>query len=249
MNQTIKTIMNHRSIRKFTNEQLSTKQIETIITSAQYASTSSYVMAYTIIGVTDQKLKEALTAVSGHSHVKDNGHLFIFCADLQRVIQTANEDERQEMKQSIESTEQFIVATMDATLAAQNAAIAAESMGLGICYIGSLRNNIRRVDELLELPNYVIPLFGLVVGYPDEKPESKPRLPIDVVYHENTYDHDVKKQQQLVNKFDEQIKSYYKKRSTNKRVDTWSEQMVRKYSKASRMDVTQFVQDKGLNKR
>src|SRR5699024_4252685 len=123
----------------------------------------------------------------------------------------------------------FIVATMDATLAAQNAAIAAESMGFGICYIGSLRNNIERVDELLELPNYVIPLFGLVVGYPDEEPESKPRLPLEVVYHENTYDNDIKKQQDLIKGFDEHIKSYYEERSTNRRIDTWTDQMIRKY--------------------
>src|SRR5690625_1896772 len=87
MNQTIETILNHRSIRKLSDEKLTPEQIERILESALQASTSSHVMAYTIIGVTDENLKSELQAVSGHPHVKSNGLLFVFCADLQRNYQ------------------------------------------------------------------------------------------------------------------------------------------------------------------
>src|SRR5690625_652389 len=247
MNQTIQTILNHRSIRKFSDEKLTTEQIETILKSALQASTSSHVMAYTIIGVTDENLKSDLQAVSGHPHVKNNGHLFIFCADLQRNYQLTSGEKEEAVKQNIESTEQFIVATIDAALAAQNASIAAESMGLGICYIGSLRNDIKRTDELLNLPEYVIPLFGLAVGHPEHQPEIKPRLPLEAIYHENTY-HDKKEQDKLIEDFDAYLKNYYQTRTKNKKISTWTEQMENKYRVPTRMDVTPFVKSKNLNR-
>lgn len=246
MNETIQTILNHRTIRKFTNQKLSEEQIQLIVKAAQRASTSSYVMAYTIIGVTDEEKKKQLTSISGQPYVNENGHLFVFCADLYRIYEQTSKNTI--VQEGLQSTEQFIVATIDAALAAQNASIAAESMGLGICYLGSLRNDIRKTNDILQLPEYVIPLFGLAVGYPAKEYEQKPRLPLDVVYHENVYDTDSKKQQQLIKQFDEEISSYYSKRTENKRTDTWTDQMQRKYNKLIRMDVNEFVKDKNLNK-
>ncbi|RLL45516.1 oxygen-insensitive NADPH nitroreductase [Oceanobacillus piezotolerans] len=248
MNSTIETILNHRSIRKFKKEKLSTEQIQLLVKSAQQASTSSHVMAYTIIGITDEKIKKALYEVSGHRHVVDNGHLFIFCGDLHRVQLRATESEKNSMAETIESTEQFIVTIIDAALASQNLAIAAESLGLGICYLGSLRNNINAFSSILNLPDHAIPLFGIAVGYPDQQPELKPRLPMEAVYHENTYKAD-ELQIPLLQTFDEEMKAYYKNRSTNKREDTWKQQMIKKYNNSTRMDVSAFVQSKNLNKR
>ncbi|MBP1948704.1 oxygen-insensitive NADPH nitroreductase [Virgibacillus litoralis] len=249
MNNTINIISNHRSIRKFKSEKLTTEQIHKIIGAAQQASTSSYVMAYTVIGITDETVKEKLKEVSGQDYVKENGHFFVFCADLNRIYQQATAEEQKEMQKSLESTEQFLVSTVDTALVAQNTAVAAESMGLGTCFIGSLRNNINRVNDILELPDYVVPLFGMAVGYPDENPDKKPRLPIDAIYHENKYNTDYQFQQELIDNFNAELKTYYQTRSNNTRTDTWSEQMVRKYKNAIRMDVTPFIRSKNLNKR
>lgn len=248
-NDTIQTILQHRSIRKFTEQNLTKEQIHTIVRAAQQASSSSYIMAYTIIGVTDDRTKEQLAQISGQPYVKNNGHLFVFCADLHRIYEQTKDAKEEAVQENLESTEQFIVSTVDASLAAQNAAIAAESMGLGICYIGSLRNNIKKVDELLALPPYVYPLFGLAVGYPDQQPEKKPRFPIDVVYHENTYDHDQEKQKRLLKGFEQDIKAYYETRSMNVRTDTWTDQMIRKFRIPTRMDVSGYIKQKGLNRR
>ncbi|WP_087973104.1 oxygen-insensitive NADPH nitroreductase [Oceanobacillus rekensis] len=248
MNQVIEGLLSHRSIRKFTDEKLTQEQIYTIVKSAQQASSSSNVMAYSIIGITDQKLKNELYKVSGQKHVKNNAHMFVFCGDLHRINQLASSEEKASIKENMESTEQFIVATIDAALAAQNASVAAESMGLGICYIGSLRNDINRVNELLGLPEHVIPLFGLITGYPDHKPDIKPRLPLEAIYHENKYK-SYDEQYPLIEAYDNEMKSYYEHRSSNTKVDTWSDQMIRKYSKPTRMDVTPFVKSKKLNKR
>ena len=98
------------------------------------------------------------------SYVANNGHFFIFCADLYRH-EVIGKLEQADVIPSIESKEKFMVALIDTALAAQNAALAAESMGLGICYIGGLRTDLEKVRELLHIPKRVIPLFGLAVGY------------------------------------------------------------------------------------
>ena len=89
-----------------------------------------------------------------------------------------------------------MVALIDASLAAQNAAIAAESMGMGICYIGGIRNDLEAVSELLGLPDRVIPLFGLAVGYPEGNSDVKPRLPFQAIYHEDSYQKEEEKMKQ-----------------------------------------------------
>ncbi|API93721.1 MULTISPECIES: oxygen-insensitive NADPH nitroreductase [unclassified Virgibacillus] len=243
----IQTIMQHRSIRKFKDKKLTNDQIQTIVKAAQMASTSSYVMAYTIIGVTDERIKEQLAAISGQPYVQKNGHLFVFCGDLHRATQLGAPDEIETMQASLASPEQFIVMTVDAALASQNAATAAEDLGLGICYLGSLRNDIRQVSEILQLPERVVPLFGMAVGYPDHKPEQKPRLPFEVVYHENHYK-PFEQQLPFIKKFDEKLQAYYEERKQNSRNDNWSKQIIRKFSTPIRMDVGPFLHDKNVNK-
>ncbi|MBM7553008.1 oxygen-insensitive NADPH nitroreductase [Thalassobacillus pellis] len=245
MNPIIELLQNHRSIRKFTSEKLTREEIETIIQSAQQAATSSYMMAYTIFGITDEKKKAELSEITGQSYVKENGHFLIFCADFHRVTEKATQEEYENMLDNLENSEHFLVSAIDASLAAQNAAVAAESMGLGICYIGSIRNQIARVDELLNLPRHVIPLFGMAIGHPAHKSEKKPRLPLDAVYMENEY----KLDRDVLDKFDDQIQEYYARRSENSRQDTWTDQMKRRFQNTIRMDVTDHVRNKGFNKK
>lgn len=245
MNSTIETILNHRSIRSFEEKPLDEETISMLVEAAQQASTSSYMMAYSIIGITDTKKKEQLHEVSGHPHVLNNGHLFIICADYHRMTYDAPDEVKEEMKANLENSEHLMTAAIDGALAAQNLAIAAESMGLGMCYLGSLRNDISKVDEILNLPEYVFPLFGIAVGVPAEHPEKKPRLPQKAVYFENEYqDHE-----EVIRTFNDKISDYYASRSSNRRTDTWSDQMQRRFRTPIRMDVTAHLHKKGFNKR
>ena len=245
MNETIKLLHHHRSIRKFTPEKLTKEEIRTIVEAGQRASTSSNVMAYSIIGVTDENIKEKLSKVSGQAYVENNGYLFVICADLSRIANLDSNGLHENIKQNLESTEQFIVATVDGALVTQNMVIAAESLGFGACYLGSLRNDINRVDELLKLPEYVIPLFGLAVGHPDHLPDLKPRLPFEAVFHENTYQ---QAKQTHVESYDQTLSDYYQARDSNLKDDNWSKQMLRKYKVPTRLDVAAYVQRKHLNK-
>lgn len=249
MNETIEKILDHRSIRSFEDRLLSKEQIETIVACAQSAATSSYIQAYSIIGITDPAKKAKLAEIAGdQSYVEKNGHLFVFCADLHRH-ELAAQMENQDITESIESTEKFMVACIDTALAAQNAAIAAESMGLGICYIGGIRNNLAAVNELLSIPSKVIPLFAMTVGYPKNFSDKKPRLPIVNVYHENGYltDENIFKEQ--LGEYNAIISDYYERRTNGERNDTWTSQMMGMLGTKSRMYMKDFVEGQGLKRK
>jgi FMN reductase (NADPH) len=247
MNQVIETILNHRSIRKFEERALSQEQIETIVQCAQAASTSSFIQAYSIIGVKDLDKKRRLAEIAGHqAYVESNGHLFIFCADLHRHEVIA-ETEGHDLTTSLQSTEKFMVGLIDATLAAQNAVIAAESMGLGACYIGGIRNDLEAVCDLLHIPNRVIPLFAVVVGYPQQQPDKKPRLPLNHVYHEETYLQNSEIYKSQIQAYDKTISAYYDERTNGKRKDTWSTQMANMLKSPKRMYMKTFIEKKGFD--
>ncbi|PGY11134.1 FMN reductase (NADPH) [Bacillus sp. OV166] len=247
MNEVIQTILNHRSLRHFEDKPLTDEQIKTIVTSAQAAATSSFIQAYSIIGVKDKEKKKKLAEIAGNQeYVEKNGHFFVFCADLYRHT-IIGEKEQKDVTPSIESTEKFMVALIDASLAAQNAAIAAESLGLGICYIGGIRNNLEEVKKLLKTPERVIPLFGLAVGVPTKLTDKKPRLPYEHVYHEDEYEQNTEVYLTQLQKYDELISSYYEERTEGKRKDRWSEQMAIMLDRKSRMYMKEFVQKNKLN--
>ncbi|UTR15266.1 oxygen-insensitive NADPH nitroreductase [Salipaludibacillus sp. LMS25] len=246
MNDTIKMMLNHRSIRKFKDDPLSQEDITTIIQAAQMASTSSFIQAYTIIGVTNKAVKSELAHLSGpQPYVEQNGHFFVFCADLYRHT-IAGTMEKTAVTTSLESTEKFMVAVIDASLAAQNATIAAESMGYGICYIGGLRNDMEKVSQLLSLPDYVIPLFGLAVGIPDTQSDQKPRLPMNSIYYENTYPNDTHTIYTDLESYNDTIANYYNERTHGERQDRWTEQVSRMLNKPKRTDMKKVVQQKGF---
>ncbi|WP_134683036.1 oxygen-insensitive NADPH nitroreductase [Brevibacillus migulae] len=247
MNQVIDTILSHRSVRKFEDKPLTNEQIEQIIRSAQAASTSSFIQAYSIIGVTDAAKKARLAELAGNqTYVAQNGHFLIFCADLYRH-EIIGELEEKEVLDSIESTEKFMVAIIDAALAAQNAAIAAESMGLGICYIGGIRNQLEEVKKLLHTPERVLPLFGMAIGYPLENNETKPRLPLHHVYHENQYQDNKDEYIRQLNSYNDTVSRYYEQRTAGKRRDRWTEQMASMLEKKSRMYMKEFVQQNKMD--
>lgn len=248
MNAVIETLLNHRSVRSFTPEPLTDEQIRVIVESAQHASTSSFIQAYSIIGVTDREKKQQLAALAGNqSYVAENGHFFVFCADLHRHTHIAAMHET-EIDATLETDEKLLVSVIDAALASQNAAVAAESMSLGICYIGGIRNDLFAVKTLLGLPERVIPLFGMAVGVPAHVEDRKPRLPFEEVYHENTYEGDATEIKRLLHTYDETIQDYYQVRESNRRSDTWTAQMGRMLSKQTRLDVKDFLKAQGFLK-
>lgn len=249
MNEMIETILKHRSVRRFKDKPLEQEQVVALVKSAQAASTSSFIQAYSIIGITDQHKKRVLADLAGdQAYVAENGHFFIFCADLHRH-KILGEMEHTNLDDTLESTEKFMVALIDAALAAQNAALAAESMGLGICYIGGIRNNLQAVKEVLKTPEHVLPLFGLAVGYPDQETEIKPRLPYEHIYMENEYEQDQNLFESQLREYNSLIAEYYRERTGGKREDTWTGQMAKMLGQKSRMYMKEFTESQRLNRK
>lgn len=246
-NEVLALIMNHRSIRKFTNESLTQAQIATIVRAAQMAASSSFMQSYSIIGLTDPALKRELRETTRTPYVEENGHLFIFCADLHRVGVMGSEADKQQMSGMLATAAFYQIAVVDAALAAQNAVLAAESMGLGAVIMGSVNRDIKRLDEMLQLPSHVMPLFGIAVGVPDQEPEIKPRLAMDAVYFENRYASD-DEQRTRIAAYDQSIERYYQTRSENNRTGGWSGANIAKLKTNMPLQgLTDFMRSKGLN--
>lgn len=242
---TIDLIKSHRSIRKFTDQALSPDLLNSILEAGQSAATSSYVQAYSFIRITDPSMRAKLMELSGNQvYVATSAEFFVCCADLNRNRQLCVEHGGTPVSDYIEH---MIIATVDVSLVAQNMVIAAESEGLGICYIGGIRNCPEQVSQLLALPEYVYPVFGLCLGYPDQSPETKPRLSLDIWVHENKYQpiHSLDHLQD----YDLSVKKYYETRTRGKKSQTRSEQMVQFFSKESRSHMLNFLKSKGLSKR
>lgn len=135
-----------------------------------------------------------------------------------------------------------IIGVVDTALLAQNALTAAESLGLGGVYIGGLRNSIEAVTELLELPQHVLPLFGLCLGWPADNPDIKPRMPAAMLVHENRYQ---PLDNALLGEYDEQLAHYYLSRGSNARRDTWSDHIRRTIVKESRPFILDYLHKQG----
>lgn len=181
-------MLRHRSHRRFTDEEVTDPAITAMIAAASSASTSSNMQTVSVVVVRDPQLRDALGHVSGTSLPLATAPVaLVWLVDWSRNAALA------ERAGHADSWTQFLDAVLagsiDAALAAQNAATVAESLGLGVCFIGSLRDDPDRVAELLGLPPKVFAVFGLAVGHPDPSDRAgvKPRLPQSVIVHHERY--------------------------------------------------------------
>ena len=252
LNETIRLLQGHRSIRRFKKTAIDSCDLDEIIKAGQAAATSSFCQSVTVIRITNRQLRSQCAEWSGNQpYVESAPEFLVFCADLSRAADLIAQLETQAPKNEGECnerfawTEQFITATLDVGLFAQNCATAAQSLGFGICYIGGIRNKIQEVSDALDLPQLVIPLFGMCIGHPDQAPEQKPRLPTETVFFENTY---VKPEsyRQISRQYDQHVKHYYEQRTKCKLSQTWSEQLATQAATQTRPHMQAFLHSKGL---
>ena len=161
-NQTLETLLSHKSIRAYLADPLPTGTIEQLVVAAQSASSSSNLQTWSVVAVEDVERKAKLAALANNqAHILQAPVLLVWLADLARLSRVA---ERQGLPhEGLDYLESFLTAAIDAALAAQNAAVAAESLGLGIVYIGALRNRPAEVAALLGLPPQTFAVFGMCV--------------------------------------------------------------------------------------
>ena len=207
MNPTIELLKSHRSIRKFKDRPVGDELVRIIMETAQCAATSSHVQAYTVLRVIDQAVRREIAELSGPQVWVEQAPVFlVFCADLTR-LKTACSMHAKEMAQGF--AEQFVVATVDTALLAQNAMITAESLGLGGVYIGGIRNDPQKICDLLHIPEKAYPVFGMCLGYPDQTPPIKPRLPLEAIFKSDRYERE--NEEGFLKAYDRVTNTYYQR--------------------------------------
>ncbi|KAI1770882.1 nitroreductase [Hypoxylon cercidicola] len=191
-NPTLTTLLQHKSVRSFLPTPLAPGTLELLVAAAQSAATSSNLQTWSAVAVTAPSLKsEAATLCGDQAFIRSAPLFLVFCADLARPAAACAQHGTPGA--GLAFLEMYTMAAVDASLAAQNACVAAEALGMGACYVGAARNRPRELAALLALPPRVVALFGLAVGHPDPEappPAVKPRLPQAEVVRRETWGED-----------------------------------------------------------
>ncbi|MDK4529117.1 oxygen-insensitive NADPH nitroreductase [Kingella kingae] len=242
---TLETAFAHRSIRKFSDEPISTEMFDAIIHAGQMASTSSFMQAVSIVRVTDRAIRAQIREVCanayqgklGHHYVENCAEFLVFCVDTARHTQLVPDAQ-------IEWTEVLLTGAVDVGIFSQNVLLAAESLGLGGVFIGSLRNDMTTISKLLDLPHGVMPMVGMCLGHPAQEPVQRPRLPVTVVVSENRYR---PASADELAQYDEVVHQYYLTRSN---MDlTWSQQIAANLRGEVRPNALAYLQSQGFAKK
>ena len=188
MNEIIQQLYRRKSVRVFTDQPIEEDAVQAILRAAVMAPTAGNQQFYTILRITDPHLLSQLAASCDHQPFIAEGKLvLVFCADCLKwydAFRAAGCEPRKP------GPGDLMLAVDDALIAAQNTVVAAESLGIGSCYIGDIMENIETQRELLGLPEYVFPAALLVFGYPTDQQKERPkpqRVDLRYIVQENRY--------------------------------------------------------------
>ena len=233
MNETIKSIKNRKSVRVYAQKDIGDMEKKAIIDAALQAPTAGNMTLYSIIDITDQELKDRLSVTCDNQpFIAKAPLLLVFCADFNRWMQIFEKycDDVRKV-----SYGDFMLSTVDAVIAAQNAVVAAESLGIGSCYIGDITENYEIHKELLNLPDWVVPACMVCFGYPSEQQIARQKPPRfeaeDVVFNNRYEDKGADKMQEMLmkrqNLSPDEIKDYVVKFCNRKHQSDFSIEMSR----------------------
>jgi nitroreductase len=183
MNNAINTMLQHRSVRKFTSEASDNKTLDEMIACGLRASNTGNMQLYSIIATQQKPLRSELCKL--HFGQCATAPLWLtVCTDVARYHHYCRVNGCDEPYGNLLW---FVSALVDASLCAQNICVAAESQGLGFCYLGTVNYNTRQIAELLQCPKGVVPVIAIAIGHPAEEPRLSERLGADAVLHRETY--------------------------------------------------------------
>lgn len=213
----------HRSVRKFLDVEITDAQLEAIIGASQRASTSSNLQAWSVIAVRDEARKLRLSeALGGHPYIERASVFLVWIADFAR--NDALIRSRDVTPETLDHMEVTLLGALDVGIGAQNAMLAAESLGLGGVFVGGIRNNPAAVSAELGLPKHTFAMVGMALGVPDpaEGTGIKPRLPLEGVLHHEQYDPEV--WQKTTEQYEDDYREYFEGQGVPKR--SWARTIV-----------------------
>lgn len=214
MNGIIDALYARKSVRVFTEEEISEEDRDTVLNAALQAPSAGCQLLYTILNITDQGKKERLAELCDHQAFIAKAKLvLVFCADCRKWLSFYREAGLMPRKPGAGD---LLLAVEDALIAAQNSVTAAESLGIGSCYIGDVMENAEEMKELLEIPSFVYPACMLVFGYPTQQQKERKkrkRFCLSDIVCENTYQ----------DKSSQEIRQMFTGRTDNKNYEEWME--------------------------
>ena len=233
MNEVIEQLYRRKSIRVYTEQEIVKAEKDAILRAAAEAPTAGNQQLYTILDITDQSLKEKLVETCDHQPMIAQAKMvLIFCADCKKWYDAYLAVGCQTRKPGVGD---LMLAVTDAMIAAQNAVTAAESLGIGSCYIGDIMENCEAQRELLHLPEYVVPVGMLIFGYPTDQQKSRPkpeRVEQKYIVHENGY----------TPLSDKDLEDMWTPRSGEKGYEAWMQAFCnRKYNSDFSQEMTRSV--------
>lgn len=237
-------VKSHRSIRKFKPMPLDMDEIISCLETAQSASTSSFIQAYSAIIITDPEKRKSFYEISGQQqYVLDAPVFIVFIMDFGRV-RNVFENEGKQMPRGY--AEMSLTGAVDAAIFAQTFLLVCESKGLSGVYIGAVRNDTDKASDLLELGDMAFPLFGMCIGYADQSPIRKPRIPKQLIIFENSYPKEYNSH--IMESYDMDIRGYYIARTHGKLEQSYSELMLDKFQGELRPHIEESLRKKGFLK-
>jgi len=249
---TIEQIYSHGSIRKYKSDPVPREMVETIVSAGQRSSTSSNLQSYSVVAVTDTDTRAQLAQLCGdQDHIRQAPVFLAWCADYNRLEQICRLRGYEVESRFVES---FLVSTVDAAITMQTATIAAESLGLGMCYIGAIRNNPSEIIKLLKLPRLVFPISGMTLGWPAVDARFRPRLPLSEVLHWESYKSQGR--HEALAQYDETMMAtgiYHGRQVEQPGSDGefeeygWLEHSARRVSRPKRVRLRQYINKQGFN--
>lgn len=252
INPVIEQIHRHASVRDYKPDPVDRALVEAIVEAGQRAATSSNLQMYAVVAVTEASKRAELARLTGNqAHVVQAPLFLAWCADLSKLERAAQLRNHPHHHAHVEN---FVLAAVDVALVAQNTVLAAESLGLGTCYIGGLRNHPRAVVNLLGLPRLMFPIVGLTVGWPNVEAAMRPRLPRRAVLHWEEYDDSVL--DDALHEYDQVMvaSGIYENRqvSVPNRPDLveaygWMEHSARRVSRPARVEVGRVLREQGFD--
>ncbi len=231
-NDVIATLLSHRSVRGFLPDALPAGTVETLVAAAQSASTSSNLQTWSVVAVTDPAKKAAMAKIANNQkHIEQCPVFLVWLADVSRNERLGAAEGV--TLETIPHFETYLVAAIDAALAAQNATVAAESLGLNMVYIGALRNDPAEVGRLLNLPPGAMGVFGMCVGYPlpTVTNEVKPRLPQSAILYHNEYSTATEAADRAA--YDKRMATFSQRHEMTQ--DTWTKRVIGRMQKIAAM--------------
>ena len=223
--ETLGTLLGHRSVRAYRPDPLHDGVVGLLVAAPQPAPTSSNLQPWSVIAVRDPDRKERLSVLAGdQAHVRQAPLFLVWLVDLHRLRRIG--EALAAPTDGLDYLESFLLGAVDTSLAAQNATVAAESIGLGTVYCGGIRNRPAEVAAELGLPPHVFALFGLSVGHPDPaRPAGvKPRLYQEMVVFDETYAH--RHDASALASYDERLRSFQREQAMTER--NWTEQATQR---------------------